>query len=55
MIQLGIWNNEGQYYYNPHFWVNVAGFVGGTSMKGSMCSIRACVLLMMNWFTQAMA
>lgn len=25
------------------------------SMKGSMCSMRACVLLMINWLTQAMA
>lgn len=25
------------------------------SMKGSMCNMRACVRLMMNWLTQAMA
>lgn len=38
-------------------WPKEVSFGGGlhTSMNGSMCSIKACVLLMMNWFTQAMA
>lgn len=31
------------------------GRVRLASMKSSMCSIRAWVLLMMNWLTQAMA